>query len=146
TKEAPTEIVIRFGRLVCCRLCLEFFIAVERVQIALELLLIGQLLTVLEKAILRLEMRRVGTDRLRRSGGRRRRDRTRRQAADRTSGLQTRCEAFQIALLLGREIAVRGGDRVHVAVLASCLIRPVPAPQISAPASASADRSDKGQV
>src|SRR5262249_42292003 len=62
--EPPTEIVRRLGRLVAGRLRLEALVAVERVRLALELLLVGELLALRERAILRLERCRVGAGRL----------------------------------------------------------------------------------
>ena len=75
--------------------------------LALELLRVGQLAAGLEHAILRLERRRVGTDRL----GRRRRQpagragKRARKPLRRLGDLQAGDKAFQIALLFGLEVA-----------------------------------------
>jgi len=54
--KAPAEIVVRFRRFVVCGLRLQPFIAVERMQLALELLRIGKFFAFFDEAILRAQM------------------------------------------------------------------------------------------
>ncbi len=105
-EEAPAEIVRRLGIFVVRRLCLEAFVAVEGMQLALEFLLLGELAAGGEDAVLRAQMRSVGAARLRRlcspSGG---------SAGALSRGLgdlQAGDEAFEVTFLLGVEIARHG--------------------------------------
>jgi hypothetical protein len=102
--EAPAEIIVGFRRLVVCGLRFQALIAVERMQFALELLRIGKLLAFFDEAILCAQMRGVGSYGLGR--GRAVGTVTRRRAS-RARDLQSRHEAFQIALLFGIEFAGR---------------------------------------
>ena len=63
-EEAPAEIVGRLGILVARGLRLQAVVAVERVQLALELLLLGELAAGREDARLRAPMLGIGTARL----------------------------------------------------------------------------------
>src|SRR5262245_42574168 len=107
TEEAPAEIVVRVGRFVLRYLRLEPLIAVEGMQLALELLRIGKFLSFLDDAILCAQMRGVRADGLCRdragsSGGRAGR---RCGRAGNAGDLQARHEAFEIALLFRIKIA-----------------------------------------
>src|SRR5262249_55725602 len=105
-EEAPAEIVRRLGIFVVRRLCLEEFVAVEGMQLALEFLLLGELAAGGEDAILRAQMRSVGAARLRRlcsrSGG------SAGALARGLGDLQAGDEAFEVTFLLGVEIARHG--------------------------------------
>src|SRR5262249_12081536 len=99
-EEAPAKIIRRLGIFVRRRLRLEPLVAVEGVQLALEPLLFGELAPGLEHAVLCAQMRRVGAGRLRRVRA------TRAAALACSLGdLQAGPEAFEVALLLGVEIA-----------------------------------------
>ena len=86
--EAPTEIVVGLGRLVAGGLCLELLVAVEGMQVALELLLVGELAAALDDAVLGGDVRRVGPgdDRRRRRGRRCRFRKPARRLGDLQSG------------------------------------------------------------
>ena len=108
---APAEIVRRLGIFVRRRLPFQFLVGVEGMLLALDLLLVGELAAGGDDAVLRLQRRGVGTDRLRRSCGR--------GGAESSPGdghalrslgdLDAGDEAFEIALLLGLEVARRHG-------------------------------------
>src|SRR5499427_6261636 len=63
TVKAPAEIVVCFRRLVVCGLRLQPLIAVEWMQLALELLRNGKFFAFFDEAILRAQMIGVGTRR-----------------------------------------------------------------------------------
>ena len=94
---APAEIVRGLRRLVLLRLLLQPVVGVERMLLALELLLVGELAARRRDAVLRLEMDRVGSGRLALAAGQR--------AARRARGVEAGDEAFEIAFLVGGEIA-----------------------------------------
>jgi hypothetical protein len=108
-EEAPAEIVVGLGRLIGRGLGLELLIAVERVQFALELLLVGKLAAGLDDAILGGDVRRIRAGHCRRrrcacgcrAGGAR-------KAARRLRDLQAGHEALEITLLLRLEITGHG--------------------------------------
>ena len=105
-EEAPAEIVVGLGRLVAGRLGFELLVAVEGMQLALELLLVGELAAALDDAILGGDVRSVGAgdDRRRRRGGCGRPWKPARRLGD----LQAGHEAFEIPLLFGFEITGHG--------------------------------------
>src|SRR4029450_3717329 len=61
TVKSPAEVIVGFRRLVVCGLRFQALIAVERMQLALELLRIGKLLAFFDEAILRAQMSRIGS-------------------------------------------------------------------------------------
>ena len=79
-EEAPAEIVVGLRRLVVGGLRLQPLVAVERIELALEFLRVGQLAAGLDDAVLRAQRRGVRADRLR---GCRRRPRRRRRRSRR---------------------------------------------------------------
>src|SRR5262249_19517278 len=100
--EAPADIIRRLGRLVGCGLRLEALVAVERVQLALEFLWIGEFLAGADETVLRLDGGSVWADRLGAaaagySGG----AVARLQATRGARRLQAGHETFQVAFLLG---------------------------------------------
>ena len=123
-EEAPAEIVRRLRIFVLGGLLLQPLVAVERMLLALELFLVGELAAGCEHAVLRLECRRVGADRLRRRGAAApaRAAAAPAMLARRLGDLHAGDEAFEIALLFGVEIA---GRSARLASLRSAsLIRP----------------------
>ena len=103
-EEPPAEIIVRLGRRVGCGLAFQLFITVERVQFALEFLLVGELAARFRHPILGPPMGAVRAGRL----GRRRRTggagaTASRDTACRLCDLQAGHEAFEIALLLRLE-------------------------------------------
>ena len=110
-EETPAKIVVGFRRFVLGGLILQPLISIERIELALEFLRIGELAAGFDRPVLRAQSRRVGPDRLRRrcgavrpGGGKRRRP----VATCRTQSLgdlQSGHQAFEIALLLWFEIA-----------------------------------------
>src|SRR5262249_15070667 len=113
-EEPPAEIVRRLRRLVLRGLRLQPLVAVEGMQLALELLLVGELAAGREHAVLRAPMRGIGADRLHGAGRRRggAATGTRDVARDlRDLGdLQPARQPFEIALLLGLEITGHGNS------------------------------------
>ncbi len=75
--EAPAEVIVGLRRLVAGGLGLELLVAVEGMELALELLLIGELAAALDGAVLGGDVRRVGS-----GDDRRRRARQARQASE----------------------------------------------------------------
>src|SRR5215475_7113519 len=102
TVKSPAEVVVSFRRLVVCGLHFQPLIAVERMQLALELLWVGKLLAFFDEAILRAQMSGIGSHGFGRSSAI---TAVTRRRASRTRDLQSRHEAFQIALLFGIEFA-----------------------------------------
>ncbi len=100
---APAEVVGGLGELVPGDLLLELAVGVERVLLALPLLLVGELLAGLLHLGLRREV--LGVRAARRGGAGRRGLRP--QPID----VDPRGEAFEIALLLGREVAAHDHPR-----------------------------------
>ena len=99
-EESPAEIIVGFRRFVLGGLLLEFLVAIERIELTLELFRIGKFAAGFENAILRTQCRGVRACRF---GHRtvRRADSIRRSVG-RPRGLrdlQTGHEAFEIALL-----------------------------------------------
>ena len=110
--EAPAEIVGGLGRLVAARLILQALIGIERMLLALEFLLVGELAAGRNDAVLRPDVHRIRTRRL---GFRRR-------AAPRCpGGGQAGHEAFEVALLVGAEVAGHGPPH---AAMRSTRLRP----------------------
>src|SRR4029077_1889771 len=69
TKESPAEIVGRLGIFALRRVLLQALVGVERMLLALDLFLIGELAARREHAVLSVERRCVWTRWLRRRGG-----------------------------------------------------------------------------
>ena len=116
TEEAPTEIVRRLWVFILGRVRLQALVGIEGMFVALELFLIGKFAAGSERAVLRFERRSVGAGRL---GWRRRSGRSRRNSAGNAScrlgDLHAGNEPFEIALLLGVEIAgLPRGDLLEV--------------------------------
>ena len=115
TEEAPTEIVRRLWVFIWPR-APSSALGIEGMFVALELFLIGKFAAGSERAVLRFERRSVGAGRL---GWRRRSGRSRRNSAGNAScrlgDLHAGNEPFEIALLLGVEIAgLPRGDLLEV--------------------------------
>ena len=115
-EKTPAEIVRRLRIFALGGVILEPLVGVERMLLALELLLIGEFLAGGEDAVLRLEPGGIGPDRLgRRRGGPARR--RRRNAFRRLGDLHAGDEPFQVALLFGVEIAgLFGGSGLEVSL------------------------------
>jgi hypothetical protein len=108
-EETPAEIIVRLGRRVGRGLAFQLFIAVERMQFALELLLVGELVARPDHPVLGAPMGRVGSGRLRRRGRRGRRGASAAgDAPGRLRDLQAGDETFEITLLFRLEITCHG--------------------------------------
>ena len=94
---APAEIVGGLGRRVRFRLLLQPVVGVERMLLALEFFLLGELAAGSRDLVLRLEVDRVGPDGFALAA--------RQGAARRARCVEAGDEAFEVALLLGGEIA-----------------------------------------
>src|SRR6185437_13075134 len=100
---APAKIVRRLRIFVRRRLLLQCLVGVERLLLALDLLLIGELAATRDDAVLRLQRGGIGTDRLAR--GRWRAAHRAGDALDRLGDLHPGDKALEIALLLRLELA-----------------------------------------
>ena len=94
---APAEIVGGLRRLVLLRLLAQLRIGIERMQLALEFLLVGELAAGRDRAVLRLDVDGVGPDRLALAAPP--------VPLGDARGREAGHEAFEIALLVGGEIA-----------------------------------------
>jgi len=106
TKESPAEIVGRLGIFALRRVLLQALVGVERMLLALELFLIGELAARREHAVLSVERRCVWTRWLRRRGGAWRSIGAA-KALCRLGDLKAGDKSFQVAFLFGFEVAGR---------------------------------------
>ena len=113
-EKTPAEIVIGLRRLVAGSLGLEALaVAVQRMKLALELLLIGQLLSFRQQAVLGFDVIGVGADRLGSDLGRwRARSTPGREVMRSAPDVEAGSETFEVALLLVVEVGA-GRDVRH---------------------------------